>query len=103
MVPQVWVPSIVQAEWYRLDFLTLVRREDGLERWADVEIDGFNPHGLTPEQDEKRARGICGLTRVGFWNREVTRPDFGERLVSRLVDLLLRPTPSFMARRPRAN
>lgn len=103
LVPQVWVPSIVQAEWYRLDFLTLVRREDGLERWADVEIDGFHPHAANPEQDEKRARGICGAPRVGFWNREVTQPNFCERLVSRLVDLLVRPAPSFVARRPRTN
>jgi len=91
MFPQVWVVSPLQSEWYRLDFLCYVRRADGEERWADLEIQG-SQHAEMIESDERRARGI-GLPRLSFWAREVLHRDFGTRLITRLTRLLDQQPP----------
>lgn len=91
--PQVWVVSVIQSDWYRVDFLCLVRRRDGTVRWAYIEIHG-SQHELTPERDRRRAQGIP-LRRHVYWARQLLRPDFGPTLVTNLTDLLDEPQIPF--------
>ena len=95
LVPQVWIPSVVQSEWYRVDFLAMVRKQDGTERWAHVEIDGS---GHEEAADRKRARGIM-LPRLGYWNHQVQTYRFSDRLVQDLLGLMKNPEPTLMAKR----
>ena len=99
MVPQPWVVSPTQAEWYRLDFLTCVSSHEREQRWADVEIDDYR-HAFQQDKDERRARGLA-CPRFGFTHREVERSDFAIRLVTRLEDMLDRPEPQFTYVSPR--
>jgi transcriptional regulator with XRE-family HTH domain len=84
--PQVWVVSVVQSEWYRLDFLCFVRRIDGAEGWVCVEIDGSG-HLWTPDRDKRRIQGLP-VRRIAFDAREVLREDFVGSLVRRLASCL---------------
>ena len=93
MVPQPWVVSPTQAEWYRLDFLATVLSTYREQRWADVEIDDHG-HAFQQGKDERRARGVA-CPRLGFMHREVERGDFALRLVARLEGMLEQSQPQF--------
>ena len=101
MVPQPWVVSPTQSDWYRLDFLTCVTSDDRRQRWADVEVDD-DRHRLEPGKDERRARGVA-CPRLGFPHWQVERADFGTRLLSRLEEMLDRPQPVFTYVQPGTN
>lgn len=87
----------MQSEWYRLDFLGLVRNGAGVQRWFNAEIDG-KQHLWTRDRDVRRAHGI-GLPRLGFQTPEVQRHDFGERLLERAIRVLdLQEPPEYLPR-----
>lgn len=99
MFPQVWVVSVVQSEWYRLDFLCYARRRDGTERWMYVEIEG-SQHEYTLNRDKRRAQGIQ-LRRLQFDAAEVLRYHFGEALLRRIGGVLDEEPLSFQLAKPR--
>lgn len=88
---QVWIVSVVQAEWYRLDYLGALITPGAAHRWFDLEIDG-KQHEFTADRDVRRAHGI-GLPRLGYTVREVLRHDFGTRALERILSLAGSPEP----------
>ncbi len=80
VAPQVWVASILQSEWYRLDFLCYLKRADGTTRWVDLEADGAQ-HTQEREQDMRRQRGIPAR-RLGYRAYQLTSRTFGHTLLA---------------------
>src|SRR5688572_29910995 len=81
--PQVWLPSVLQSKYHRMDFLALFVRKDRPGRvWSNLEMDGWR-HKDTVEADDQRTRGL-GIPRLGYTQGQLQRADFMDRLVADL-------------------
>jgi transcriptional regulator with XRE-family HTH domain len=84
--PQVWLPSVLQSKYHRMDFLALFVRKDRPGRvWSNLEMDGWR-HKDTVEADDQRTRGL-GVPRLGYTQGQLQRADFMDRLVADLSSL----------------